>query len=126
MSPEGAIYLSIGEPMNTELTDGEILISQGFLNVTVAGTVSTEELLAEDLWAFPNPTTASFILELPDRNVQSLYEYQLIDNMGQLITSQRIESNSEKVDLSTYDSGIYFVKVVKEDTASKTFRIVKI
>ena len=112
--------------MNTELTDGEILISQGFLNVTVAGTVSTEELLTEDLWAFPNPTTASFVLELPDRNVQSLYEYQLIDNMGQLITSQRIESNSEKVDLSTYDSGIYFVKVVKEDTASKTFRIVKI
>jgi len=124
MSSEGAIYLSIGEPMSTELTDGDIMVSQGFLNVTVAGSVSTEDLLTEDVRAYPNPTAASLTLNLPEMDGE--YDYQLMDQNGQLITKQRIGSDSEKVDFSTFDSGVYFMKVIKEGKSSKTLKIVKL
>lgn len=123
-SPEGAIYLSIGEPMSTELTDGEIMVSQGFLNVTVSGSVSTEDLLTEEVRAYPNPTAANLTLSLPAKDGE--YDYQLMDQNGQLITNKRINSKSEKVDFATYDSGVYFMKVVKEGKASRTLKIVKL
>ena len=124
MSSEGAIYLSIGEPMSTELTDGDIMVSQGFLNVTVAGSVSTADLLTEEVRAYPNPTAASLTLSLPAKNGE--YDYQLMDQNGQLILQEQITTDSEDVDMSNYDAGVYFMKVIKEGKSSKTLKIVKL
>ena len=49
----------------------------------------------------------------------------LIKN-GQPILNQRIESTSESIDFSTYDSGVYFLKVIKDGKSSKTLKIVKL
>lgn len=123
-SPEGAIYLSIGEPMNTELTDGEIMISQGFLNVTVTGTVSTDDdFLLQDIRVYPNPTVANLTLSLDTS--EGDYDYQIYNNTGTLIDQQRINSNSEEIDFGAYTSGLYFMKVIKGDKYSRTVKIVK-
>ena len=124
MSSEGAIYLSIGEPMNTELTDGEIMISQGFLNVTLTGLVDTEDLLEEDIRIYPNPTVANLTLSLDTTDGD--YEYHIYNQSGELIRKQIISSDSEDIDFSSYSSGLYFMKVTKENKYSRTVKITKL
>ncbi len=124
MSSEGAIYLSIGEPMNTELTDGEIMVSQGFLNVTLTGLVSTDDLLLEDIRVYPNPTVANLTLSLDKAHGD--YDYSIYNQSGELILKQRINSDSEEIDFSSYSSGLYFMKVSKGDKHSRTVKITKI
>ena len=83
MMSDDAAYISIGEPMSTEIVNGDIMISQGFLQVTILGnTVSTEEALDFDIKVFPNPITCYLQVELEQyENVK----YTLIDQMLSLI-----------------------------------------
>jgi len=125
MNSDGAIYLSLGEPMNTEIDGGEIMISQGFLNVTIAGsTLDTDELLAEVIKAFPNPVGTQLTIEMPEMNGD--YFYELYDNYGQLMAKEKLMSSKENIDLYDISSGTYFMKVVKNSQSSRTVKIIKI
>jgi len=125
MNENGAIYLSLGEPMNTEIEGTDIMISQGFLNVTIAASsLSSEDLLTEVVKAYPNPTTTELTLELPEMSGE--YEYWLTDFTGRLITKTPITEWSTDVDLSQMQPGTYFLKVIKENKSSKTVKIVKL
>lgn len=124
MNGDGAIYLSIGEPMNTEISDGDIMISQGFLNVTISGITADEDLLTEVIKAYPNPASAQMNIELPEKNGE--YVYLLHDINGKLIQTDALNDNNNVVDLQGVIQGTYFMKVVKDDKSSKTIKIVKL
>lgn len=124
MSGEGAIYLSIGEPMNTEISEGDIMISQGFLNVTISGITADEDLLTEVIKAYPNPASAQMQIEIPEKNGE--YVYQLLDMNGKLIRQDSLDDFNNVVELQDVIQGTYFMKVVKDDKSSKTLKIVKL
>lgn len=124
MSADGALYLSIGEPMSTEITDGEIMISQGFLNVTVVGSVSTDDLLTEVVNAYPNPTGERLTIEIPEFNGE--YNYNLTNLMGETIRTAKLGDSTDHVDFSDLISGTYFMTVTKDNKSSKTLKIIKI
>ncbi len=125
MNENGAIYLSIGEPMNTEISEGDIMISQGFLNISVAGTtVSSEDLITEVIKVYPNPTVEQLQLELPEMSGE--YRYRLTDLSGQLIDNSPITEMTTVIDFTKMLPGTYFMQVIKEDKSSKTLKIVKI
>jgi len=124
MSPDGALYISIGEPMSTEISDGEIMISQGFLNVTVAGTVSTDDLLTEVVNAYPNPTGDRLTIEIPE--FSGNYTYRLTNLMGETIKTAQLGNSTDHVEFSDLLSGTYFMTVTKDDKRSKTLKIIKI
>lgn len=123
MSPDGAFYLAVGEPMNTELTDGDIMISQGFLQVTIQGAiVNNEDLLEEQITVFPNPTAQSlhFKLESDYRD----YSYQLYDLNGTLLaTRSQLPGNS--LDITELAAGSYLLTLHKADRSSAAFKIIK-
>ena len=125
MDVNGGIYISIGEPMNTEIDGGEIMISQGFLNVTIAGsTVAAEDLLTEIIKVYPNPTVEQLNIVLPEMSGD--YQYQLTDLSGKLISNSSITERTTPVDFTQMKAGTYFIKVVKEEKYSKTLKIIKI
>lgn len=124
MGDGGSLYLSIGEPMNTEISGGDIMISQGFLQVSIAEPSSNDNLLDEVIKAFPNPTSASLVIEMPEMDGQ--YEYQLFDVLGKVIRIEELKTIRSTVDLSLLDAGTYLLKVKKEDLSSKTIKIVKL
>lgn len=125
MGPGGSIYLSIGEPMNTEIQDGDIMISQGFLNVTVAGgSVSTDNELSEVIKAYPNPAGETMIIDMPE--MDGTYHYELYDMMGQMVRKERLSASKQSIDFKEALSGTYFLKVTKDDLSSKTLKIVKL
>lgn len=121
MMSDDAAYISIGEPMSTEIVNGDIMISQGFLQVTILGnTVSTEEALDFDIKVFPNPTTSYLQVELEQyENVK----YTLIDQMGRILDQAEISDYLTTVDVSDYVEGIYYLQL---STAAKESKIVKI
>ena len=107
MGEGGALYLSIGEPMNTEISGGEIMISQGFLQVSIAEPSSTDNLLNEIVKAFPNPTSASLVIEMPEMDGQ--YQYQMFDVLGNLVRTEELNTMRSTIDLGLLDAGTYLL-----------------
>jgi len=124
MGDGGALYLSIGEPMNTEISGGDIMISQGFLQVSIAQLTSDENMLEEVINAYPNPTSASLVIEMPEMDGQ--YQYQLFDLLGNIIRTANLNTIRSTVDVSLLDAGTYLLKVNKADKNSRTIKIVKL
>ena len=124
MSGDGALYLTIGEPINTELTDGEIMIAQGFLQVSISSeTVSTETPLEEQITVFPNPTAMELHFRLETNAAD--YGYRIYNVNGQVI-SQVNSMNDRFVDVSSFVTGTYYVTLHKDAKVSQTIQFVKL
>lgn len=124
MGSEGALYISMGEPMSTEITEGEVMISQGFLNVSLEGLpTNTDDLLTETIRAYPNPTVAQVVIDLPE--MDGTYAYRLFDVAGAVMKSESIQNSKTIVRLQDLASGVYFMQVVKDDKESRTLKIIK-
>lgn len=125
MHDEGALYISLGEPMNTEIEEDGNTIAQGFLQVTIIGkTVSTEETIDFDLNVFPNPVSQYLQIELAD-SPDSSAEYVIHDQMGRLISKAPITDSMTEVDFRTMHSGIYYLQLISPDKQSKVVKIQK-
>lgn len=124
MSEGGALYLSMGEPMNTELSHGDIMISQGFLQVSIAGRIlNNEQILTENISVYPNPTVQElrFTLEEDFSN----YGYRIYDVGGQVLQVSSALSQPS-VDVSSFQEGTYFLTLHKEGKSSETIQFIKL
>jgi hypothetical protein len=71
-----------------------------------------ENLKGEIKWScFPNPTNGMFKVET-GKKIKELF---VTDLTGKILIRHEPKGKSAKVDLSTYPSGIYFVRFVHED-----------
>lgn len=87
--------------------------------------LTLEEMVLENLDAYPNPTTG--VLYIANTNSEQTFGYQLMDLKGQVIasaTSAILPNETIELSLSQLENGIYLVKVSNEQT-QKIFRIVK-
>jgi len=112
------IFYSIDNEANWINTsfDGSLLMRPIFatkLNITLG----ENELSFEDdkTYVFPNPSTGIFSIRT---NSTSEKIYEVYDLKGQLI----LKTNQKTIDLSTNESGIYFLK---DTTTSKTHKLIK-
>lgn len=75
---------------------------------------------------YPNPTSDYLMIELSNF-VGMAGEFQILDQVGRVLERRDILNNSSnRIDLRSYSSGLYFVKVVSETrTGTKPFQIVR-
>jgi len=73
-----------------------------------------------DLKLFPNPT--SHELNIVKNSLNMVGELSIHDQVGRLILTQRLESDSTTVELSSFPNGIYFLRVSGD---SKVYSFVK-
>lgn len=125
MSDDGALYLSIGEPLNTELNDGNGTVSQGFLQVSYAGDrlSSSEELLEEKIKVYPNPTVQEIHFSLEGASTD--YGCMVYNLNGQLLLHKRTLTKPS-INVSEFPSGTYFVTLQKDSKVSETIKIIKL
>lgn len=125
MNENGGLYFSVGEPLNTELSDGEIMISQGFLQITIAeGTNSNSEILENSFSVYPNPTSYElYIQQLEEGKNRTAILYT---SLGEQIASTSLFSSVQKIDLSSLESGTYFLKMFDEKQILGTYSIIKL
>lgn len=67
------------------------------------------------LYNYPNPSNDIFNVRLndyfKDMSTYEIAEITLINLLGEVILSKQANSNSFKLDLSTNNKGIYFIKI---------------
>jgi hypothetical protein len=89
-------------------------------------TFSLEDLTANDIRAFPNPTSEFTNISITLENTQ-LISIRLVNTIGQELYSMTNEfdagTSNTKINLSTFDAGIYFY-TVSNDKFSSTRRII--
>ena len=77
----------------------------------------------EGLSIHPNPVVDEFSIELP--NLNQKLDVSIFDSQSKLIEKFNINSiNKINVDMSTYSSGIYFIKLNSSES-TYDFKIIK-
>ena len=85
------------------------------------GTTSFE--LLANISLYPNP--ANDIVNINANNLNLPQSYTVYNSLGQIVASKNVTSGTDlSINTSTYNSGVYFIKVAKEG-AVKTLQFVK-
>ena len=105
-------------------SDGEVR-ADGFyfddLKINVLDeTLGTSNFLETAFNVYPNPVENLLNIQTTATN----YSVETYNIQGQLINVARNVSETQTIDYSNYTTGIYFMKIISENTA-KTFKIVK-
>lgn len=67
----------------------------------------TKDLSFQNIKVYPNPASSSIFIE---RNTSEVIDLQIIDLLGQIVYSEKLESANQNVDISRFENGIYFIK----------------
>lgn len=73
---------------------------------------------------YPNPTNDILNLMIENRNFNQL-EYSLFDISGKTLILGKPNGNQTNIDMSNYQTGIYFLKIYENNNEIKTFKIIK-
>lgn len=90
------------------------------LKFTNSSLLSNKENTFVDFKYFPNPTNDMVYIE----NKESIDKIELCTITGQVLLVQKVDSNKTDLNLNSFSSGIYFVKVFSNGK-NKTFKIIK-
>lgn len=113
----GQVNYIASEINGTSISPG---VQQAYDISIVTGSNSSSTDLS--ITAFPNPT--SDLLQLQVKNPKGI-SYQLSNNVGEILTREKITSYNSEIDLSNLSSGVYTLTILSETTSLKTFKIVK-
>lgn len=124
---DGSVSYTIGEVIYTTASgpDGSAATSvqQPYEISTVQGIKDFENISLS--WkAFPNPTSNFLILQIENDEFNDLY-FQMFDINGQILESKKIIGIETRIDMVKFKPGNYFIRVVSEEKAVKTFKIIK-
>lgn len=73
---------------------------------------------------FPNPTTDFLTLSIDNYNKEDLF-FQVSDETGKILKSNKINENETKIDLGSYPHAIYFVGILHKHQEIKLFKVIK-
>lgn len=73
---------------------------------------------------YPNPAVESLTLKI-DGEITGLV-YQLYDDNGKLIGSEKIEGSETTIDMSQLAVARYFLKIINNNKELKTFKVIKL
>jgi len=121
---EFQFYLSIGETFSTENRIEGIGLNQGFIQIFKEDTsVATADLAKNDINLFPNPTGSFIQYEL--ENGTNYSELILYDVSGNKLMQQKVDSSNNKIDLSHFENGGYFLKFFDKGIPAVSYKIIK-
>ena len=119
--PAGPVYYQI-EVVNPNSCDPNKVVGYNVSKSNIVtnqnnGTVAFTKI---ELSIHPNPTTGEVTVNVDEHLIGTTYVMK--DELGRTVFSGILSSSSEKIDLSSFASGIYFLNVVN---SSEVYKIVK-
>jgi hypothetical protein len=102
---------SLGEIAVATISSQGNLLSQGFLQPILSGTVSARDLFDESkLKVFPNPVSTELIMETDNKEIASVAVFDLA---GKLVMKTAFQT---RLDLQHLSRGLYVVALFNEHT----------
>jgi len=117
---------TIGEPVTETLTNGSIVLTQGFQQGYLSSN-SIEDLFSPFLCLkiFPNPTADDLTLLVKAENNAKL-RFFLHDMNGKIVSNGTVEPDLNQIDMYRCPHGVYLLRIVnKRGEAVKSFRVIK-
>ena len=91
-------------------------------NLALANGLSVDDFSKNDFVVYPNPTSDSVSISLPESSNSSTLSIYTV--LGQLVIEKNISGQSPTISLKSLNSGIYFYKIVSNGF-SKSGKIIK-
>jgi hypothetical protein len=83
--------------------------------------MTVTENAAGNVSLYPNPTNGEFTVQL---NGSTTATVEIMNELGQVVTSFNMTSSVRTVDMKNFESGVYFIRVM-EGNATTTHRLIK-
>jgi hypothetical protein len=114
-----------GEVITTTSNSGTAILTQGFQQPVVVTSLSSVELTNnQEIIIYPNPS--NYQITIIKEQTETLYA-ELIDVLGQVISTHKLTKNNTEINLEKLASGTYFFKIKNNiKQAVQTFKIQKI
>lgn len=107
-SSDAAIYFDYNPPIITNTVTTQI------------ATLSNNGFTENNFKIYPNPANNYFVIE---NNTAGFCTYEIYDTGGKLLSNGNVE-NRKPIDISKFQSGLYFVSIKTENT-KQTYKIIK-
>ncbi|MDG1333914.1 MAG: T9SS type A sorting domain-containing protein [Crocinitomicaceae bacterium] len=111
-SPGGGFDVNIGSVAGT------------VTNCSSVCDVGVEDLAADEVLIYPNPTNNFFTIEFSDE-MNGQVRYELFSLTGEVVLSNEMMETTNTVDMSSLTNGVYLCKIFSENGTIVTERIVK-
>ena len=74
---------------------------------------------------FPNPAVDVVVMTIANQNSYGAMNYNLTDEQGKLVRSEKITSEQVTISVSELPNAIYYLNVIIGDQLAKSFKLVK-
>lgn len=121
-----SLTFTVGEIVTETFTTTDLILTQGFLQ-PYAETVDIPQATDNEFSVsiYPNPASNYFIIDIISENNENYY-IDIIDIKGKKINSKNLIEKSTKINISNYQPGTFFVRLINEsNTFTKTYVLIK-
>jgi hypothetical protein len=116
----GQVATNFAKTSNGSLSEGVQHPYEIWLITNLDETVAVELNVS----VYPNPTQDALSLEIKDKDY-ALYQFKLYDINGKILQSVSVSNKSSIIDMTDLPPSTYLLKVFQNESATKTFRILK-
>jgi hypothetical protein len=124
----GSIEYTVGQIVYKTYVDTKGSVAEGMqqpFEISVVTSVEEGNTSNIQCKSFPNPTS-DFINIVIDNQLTDGLNYQLFDMNGKLLESNVISSNETKIEMKSYVSSTYFIKINNVNNKEiKNFKVIK-
>jgi type IX secretion system substrate protein len=124
--PGGSVSYSVGQLTYTVNSGSNGSLAQGVQQPYEISTLGMDDLpeISLNFSAYPNPTTDILTLAVENYSTDNL-KYNLFDITGKTIASNKLSGSQTQINMTGYESAIYFLKITADNKEIKTFKIIK-
>ncbi len=124
-SEKFTLHFSIGEPLNTIIEEGDVMISQGVLQIILNEITPVEaHALPATFEVYPNPTTDIIRIKIDDSSKK--YDCQLFDMNGTLLHHQILSKQKSNFNIKHLPKATYLLKISQGDVLYQNIKLVKL
>ena len=122
----GSCSYTIGQISYSTLTNSNQSIAQGVQQPIEIEVLSDGDFLSENVSVkvYPNPTSETIFLEISDQFGDNC-TYSILDSNGRELGRGVIRDSITPITIKNFAIGIYFLKVTKQKSSNKVFKIIK-
>ena len=123
----GSVSYTIGQILSSSITGSNGTVVQGVqqpYEISVIDAIRNTEDINLKCLVYPNPTAGltKLVFESPDfENLR----FRLYDINGILLQDKKVESRETEISIENFSSSVYFLKVLRNNSEVKVFKIVK-
>ncbi len=121
----GEVSWSVGQVLYSTFLESGGVLSQGVQQPFELYTISeTDDLKSSLMRAYPNPASNSLIIST-ESQLNGNLKWQLFNLEGSVLLEEIMSESITRINIESFQSGIYFLKISENEKIVKHFKVIK-